>query len=67
MNRSIVKLPSDAGEDFEVYVNGGRQQPDIDFCLYGRELIFDRALRSDQVSGRRWFLGPGGTGHLPPR
>ena len=67
MNRSIVKLPADAGEDFEVYVNGGRQQPDIDFYLYGRELIFDRALRSDQVSRRRWFLGPGGTGHLPPR
>ena len=58
MTRSIVKLPADAGEDSEVYVNGVRQQPDIDFCLDRRELIFDRALRRDHVSGRRWLLGP---------
>ena len=59
MTRSIVKLPADASEESEVYVNSERQQPDIDFCLDGRELIFDRVLRRNHVSGRRWFLGPG--------
>ena len=58
MTRSIVKIPADAGEDSEVYVNGVRQQPDLHVCLDRRELSFDRALRRDHVSGRRWLLGP---------
>ncbi len=62
MTRSIVRLPSDAGKDFEVYVNGVLQQPDIDFIVDGRELIFDRALRKDRVSGWRWLLGAWGVG-----
>ena len=41
MIRSIVTLPPDAGEDFEVYINGVLQQPDIDYYS-DRELIFDR-------------------------
>ena len=52
------QAPGRRREDSEVYVNGVRQQPDIDFCLDRRELIFDRALRRDHVSGRRWLLGP---------
>jgi hypothetical protein len=62
MIRSIVKLPADAEEDFEVYVNGVLQQPDIDYYQDGRDLVFDRALRKDRVSGWRWFLGAWGIG-----
>lgn len=61
--RSIVKLPADADVyDFEVYVNGVPQQRDVDYELDGRELIFDRPLRQDRVSGWRWFLGAWGIG-----
>jgi hypothetical protein len=62
MTRSIVKLPADAEEHFEVYVNGVLQQPDIDYYLDSRKLIFERALRQDRVSGWRWFLGAWGIG-----
>jgi hypothetical protein len=67
MTRSIVKLPADAEEHFEVYVNGVLQQPDIDYYLDSRKLIFERALRQHRVSGWRWFLGAWGDRHLPPR
>jgi hypothetical protein len=64
MTRSIVRLPGDADayDDFEVYVNGVPQQPDIDFYRDGRDLIFDRPLRRDRVSGWRWLLGAWGVG-----
>jgi hypothetical protein len=62
MIRSIVKLPADAEDDFEVYVNGVLQDPDIDFHQDGRALIFDRALRRDHISRRRWLLGAWGVG-----
>ncbi len=63
MTRSIVRLPSDVeDEDFEVYVNGVLQQPDVDFYLDGREIVFDRALRKDRVSRWRWLLGAWGVG-----
>jgi hypothetical protein len=62
MIRSIVTLPADADENFEVYVNGVRQQPDIDYVLEGRELIFDRLLRKDDISRWRWLLGAWGVG-----
>jgi hypothetical protein len=62
MTRSIIELPADTEEDFEVYVNGIRQHPDIDFQQDGRELIFDRALRRDHISGWRWLLGAWGVG-----
>lgn len=52
MTCSIVKLPADAGWEFEVYVNGVEQEPGVDFYLTGRDLIFDRPLVRDQVS--RW-------------
>jgi hypothetical protein len=60
--RSIVKLPRDVGESLEVYVNGVLQQPDVDYYVDRHTLVFDRALRSDRVSGWRWFLGAWGVG-----
>jgi hypothetical protein len=62
MTRSIVKLPADVDYDFEVYLNGVLQRPDIDYYQDGREIIFDRALRKDRVSRRRWLLGAWGVG-----
>lgn len=62
MTRSIVKLPADADEQFEVYVNGVLQEEDVDFRRDGQDLIFDRPLRKDHVSGWRWFLGAWGIG-----
>lgn len=62
MPRSIVKLPADADDDLEVYVNGVLQQPDIDYYVDRGALVFDRALLRDRVSRWRWFLGAWGVG-----
>ena len=62
MTRSIVKLPRDVGEEFEVYLNGVLQQPDVDFYVDRRALRFERPLRTDRVSGWRWLLGAWGVG-----
>ena len=62
MTRSIVKLPPDVGEDFEVYLNGVQQQPNVDFYVDRHALIFDRPLRKDRISGWRWLLGAWGVG-----
>lgn len=59
---SIVKLPADAGDDFEVYVNGVAQREEIDYTREGRELIFGRPLRKDRISRWRWLLGAWGVG-----
>jgi hypothetical protein len=62
MTRSIVKLPRDVGEEFEVYVNGVPQQPDVDFYVDRHALIFDRPLHKDRISRWRWLLGAWGVG-----
>lgn len=62
MTRSIVKLPADADEDVEVYVNGVLQKAYVDYYIDGRQLVFDRALRRDRVSRWRWLLGAWGVG-----
>lgn len=64
MARSVVRLPRDIDvyDDFEVYVNGVPQRPDLDFELEGHTLLFDRQLRKDRISGWRWFLGAWGVG-----
>ena len=62
MTRSIVELPRDVGEEFEVYVNGVLQQPDLDFYVDRHALLFERPLRKDRVSGWRWLLGAWGVG-----
>lgn len=63
MTRSIVKLPPDIDDErLEVYVNGVLQQPDVDYYIDRRALIFDRPLRKDRISGWRWLLGAWGIG-----
>jgi hypothetical protein len=64
MARSVVRLPVDLNvyEEFEVYVNGVMQRPDVDYQLDGHTLLFDRALRKDRISGWRWLLGAWGIG-----
>ena len=63
MTRSFAKLPPDVENDsFEVYLNGVLQQPDVDYYVDRRTVIFDYPLRKDRVSGWRWFLGAWGIG-----
>ena len=62
MPRSAVTLPPGVGAAYEVYLNGVRQEPGVDFIIKGRNLIWDRELRKDKVSGWRWFLGAWGVG-----
>lgn len=62
MARSVIRLPADASDDFEVYLNGVPQQRDVDFQVDGHTLLFDRVLRKDHVSRWRWFLGAWGIG-----
>jgi hypothetical protein len=60
--RSKVTLPRDVRSPFEVYVNGVRQQVGVDFVVRGGELIFEREMRKDRISGWRWLLGAWGVG-----
>ncbi len=63
--RTRVELPAGLGEQFEVYINGIRQQPGKDFRREGNELVFDRSLaREGRLGFWRWlslFLGVAGT------
>jgi hypothetical protein len=62
MPRSAVTLPPDVGDSYEVYLNGVRQRPGVDYLVKGHALIWDKELRKDKVSGWRWFLGAWGVG-----
>jgi hypothetical protein len=62
MPRSIVNLPTTVREPYEVFVNGVPQREGHDFQVKGRTLMFDRELRKDHISKRRWFLGAWGVG-----
>ena len=63
--RTRVELPAGVTGPFEVYVNGVRQQPGVDFQQLGRTLVFSRALAEEGRLGFwRWasmFLGVAGT------
>jgi hypothetical protein len=63
--RTRVELPAGLGEQFEVYINGIRQQPGRDFRREGDELVFERRLAGEGRLGFwRWlslFLGVAGT------
>lgn len=65
VQRSQVDLPDVVGESFDVFVNGVRQQPGVDFHRVGRTLVFQRELRNEGRLGFwRWtsiFLGVAGT------
>jgi hypothetical protein len=62
MVRSIVKLPPEVREPYEVFVNGVPQREGTDFQAKGRTLMFERELRKDKISKRRWLLGAWGVG-----
>jgi hypothetical protein len=61
----IVPLPSSVQEPFEVFVNGVRQEPGVDYDVRGRELRFDKPLAKEgRLGTMRWlsiFLGIAGT------
>src|SRR5438477_9204818 len=63
--RTRVELPPGVAGDFEVYVNGVRQQEGVDFRAEPGALVFDRALAQEGRLGPiRWlsmFLGVAGT------
>jgi hypothetical protein len=63
--RTRVQLPPGAGERFEVFLNGVRQQEGRDFRREGDELVFERRLaREGRLGFWRWlslFLGAAGT------
>jgi hypothetical protein len=62
MVQSRVRLPRAVREPFDVYLNGVPQVEGRDYRVEGRDLVFDRELRKDKVSGWRWFLGAWGVG-----
>ena len=65
MAESSVELPGDVPEEFEVYVNGVRQEPGRDYRVQGRTLIFSRDLAQEgRLGATRWasmLLGVAGT------
>ena len=65
LEASRVQLPAGAGDSYEVYVNGVRQEPGRDFDRIGDELVFRRALAQEGRLGPvRWLsmlLGVAGT------
>ena len=65
VQRSQVDLPDVVSDSFDVFVNGVRQQPGVDFDQVGRTLVFQRELRKEGRLGFwRWtsiFLGVAGT------
>jgi hypothetical protein len=62
---SRVELPPDVPEEFEVYVNGVRQEPGRDYRVQGRALIFPKELAQEgKLGAMRWtsmLLGVAGT------
>jgi hypothetical protein len=64
-DRSRVELPGGVGDDYEVYVNGVRQEVGRDFDRLGDELVFRRTLaREGRLGPIRWLsmlLGIAGT------
>ena len=64
-DESRVELPLDVPEDFEVFINGVRQEPGRDYHVRGRTLVFNRSLAQEgKLGAMRWtsiFLGVAGT------
>jgi hypothetical protein len=57
-----VKLPPGVRPPFEVYVNGVLQELGTDYRVAGGELLFDRELVRQKLSGWAWFMGFWGIG-----
>lgn len=62
MARSIVSLPPDVRGPFQVFLNGVPQREGDDYQVKGRTLMFERELRKDKISKKRWALGAWGVG-----
>jgi hypothetical protein len=62
MSKSLVKLPREVREPYQVYINGVAQQLGKDFSVREGSLVFDRDLRKDKISTWRWLLGAWGVG-----
>jgi hypothetical protein len=62
MTQSRVKLPSGVRPPFEVYVNGVRAELGSGYRVSEGELVFERELVSQKLSGWAWFLGFWGIG-----
>jgi hypothetical protein len=62
MSKSKVRLPRAVREPYQVYLNGVPQQPGVDFAIREGALVFERELRKDKISKRRWLLGAWGVG-----
>ncbi len=57
-----MRLPRAVRGHFEVYLNGVRQELGNDYVVSSGELLFERELRKDKISGWRWLLGAWGVG-----
>jgi hypothetical protein len=57
-----VALPAGVRPPFDVYVNGIRQELGRDFRISGGELVFERELVHQKLSGWAWFVGFWGIG-----
>jgi hypothetical protein len=67
MTVSLVHLPPEVREPFEVYVNGVRQTENLDYEVRGRMLRFDRPLAQEgKLSVWRWVIGSIGIGTYRP-
>ncbi len=62
MGRSIVTLPPEVRSPYQVFLNGVPQREGADYQVKGRTLMFDRELRKDRISKKRWALGAWGVG-----
>jgi hypothetical protein len=62
MTRSKVRLPRQVREPYEVFLNGVPQHLGVDFQVREGALLFERELRKDKISKRRWLLGAWGVG-----
>jgi hypothetical protein len=62
MSEWRVILPAGIRPPFEVYVNGVRQELGVDYRVTAGELVFERELVRQKLSGWAWFLGFWGIG-----
>jgi hypothetical protein len=62
MKQWRVALPPGVRPPFEVYVNGVRQELGADYRISAGELVFERELVREKLSGWAWFMGAWGIG-----
>jgi hypothetical protein len=62
MSKSKVRLPREVRNPYQVFLNGVPQRLGADFQVREGSLVFDRELRKDKISKRRWLLGAWGVG-----